>query len=76
MTALDLLTLAERVEAAVGLCGDVIDNLPCDHCGSITLRGCIIPVAERKAAGDLINSTSGLMNILRCHSRAAMSQEK
>lgn len=57
--------LVERhLSTAQKSCGDVLDRLPCLHCGAETLRECVLPLPQRKAAGDLINNTPGLHNRL------------
>lgn len=67
MTGPDVASIADGLSEAQRRCGDVLDNLPCDHCRATSLRGCIVAMDDRRAATDLINRTPGLMNYLRAH---------
>jgi hypothetical protein len=66
----DIATIAAGLSEAQRRCGDVLDRLPCRHCGASTLRGCTVPMAEKAVASAVINDTPGLMNFLYLQEQA------
>lgn len=65
-----LLALARTMTPEQRSCGDVLDNLPCDHCGARSLRSRVLSMVERMQAANLINNNPGLMNFLRARAGA------
>lgn len=66
--------VAGRLSEAQKQCGDVLDRLPCLHCGAETLRACVLPLSERRKARDVINNVPGLHNRLLAARKEALDQ--
>lgn len=57
--------LVRQLPEAARTCGDLLDDFPCTQCGAKGPSGCPLPPSTTIPAGETLNRTIGLGNLLR-----------
>jgi hypothetical protein len=57
--------VARNVPEAARTCGDLLDDFPCIQCGAKSPSGCPLTPPLTIPAGEALNRTIGLGNLLR-----------
>lgn len=56
--------VAHTMERPMKYCGDILDRMPCNECGAVSISQCPVTVAEMRPTVDLINRTAYLRDVL------------
>lgn len=70
--------MARQLPEAARTCGDLLDDFPCIQCGAKGPSGCPLPPSTTIPAGNALNRTIGLGNLLRrrvAKARAALQHK-